>query len=194
MDYEVSLAYDDDEFGSDWDPTEDAAEEAKAVDSATGRLVVAILNGTVPTHAVGPSGSNSVEGRVPDIRPASNAEFQLMLCALEQAHAENNVHKGNLLSSIRQYISTCHKANPKTNVQRSSLSQWRAPDWAEKIKYDHETGTVKPSGLTKEQDRNQRAQGDCQAGPSLPQGCQLTWAHQQWCAQPTTGEHEFTQA
>ncbi|KIM72770.1 hypothetical protein PILCRDRAFT_15832 [Piloderma croceum F 1598] len=90
MDYEVSLAYDDDKYGSDFDPTENAAEEAKAVDSPTGRLVVAILNGTVPTRAVGPSGSNSVEGRVPDLHPASNAEFQLALRALEQAHTERN--------------------------------------------------------------------------------------------------------
>ncbi|KIM83094.1 hypothetical protein PILCRDRAFT_7508 [Piloderma croceum F 1598] len=36
MDYEVSLAYDDDEYGSDFDPTENAAEEAKAIDSPTG--------------------------------------------------------------------------------------------------------------------------------------------------------------
>jgi hypothetical protein len=113
MDYAALLAFDDDEFDSDFNPTENAAEEVKAIDSATGRLVVAILNGTVPTHAIGPSGSNSVEGRVPDIRPASNAEFQLVL---EQAHTENNVHKGNLLLSIRQYISNCHRANPKTNV------------------------------------------------------------------------------
>jgi hypothetical protein len=62
MDYDVSLAYDDDEWGSDSDPTEDAADEAKAVNSKTGQLVVTILNGSVPTHSVGPSGSNSVEG------------------------------------------------------------------------------------------------------------------------------------
>jgi hypothetical protein len=157
MDYEASLAYDDDEWGSDSDPTEDAADEAKAVNSKTGQLIVAILNGSVPTRAVGPSGSNSVEGRVPDIRPASNAEFRLALRALEQAHAENNVYKGNLLSSIRQYISTCHKAPKKTKVQLSSINQWRAPDWAEKVKYDRDSGLVIPSGLTKEQDRDKRA-------------------------------------
>ncbi|KIM88695.1 hypothetical protein PILCRDRAFT_2889 [Piloderma croceum F 1598] len=160
MDYEVSLAYDDDEYGSDFNPTENAAEEAKAVDSPTGRLVVAILNGTVPTCAVGPSGSNSVEGRVPDLCPALNAEFQVTLHALEQAHAERNVHKGNLLLLIRQYISNCHRTDTasRTTVQRSSLNQWRAPSWAEKLKYDPETGTVKPMGVTKEEDRNQRVQ------------------------------------
>jgi hypothetical protein len=152
MDYDVLLAYDDDKWGSDSDPTKDGAEEAKAVNSKTGQLVITILNGSVPTHSVGPSGSNSVEGRVPDIHPASNAEFRLMLCMLEQAHDENNVHKGNLLSSIRQYISTCHKAASKTKVQLSSLRQWRVPDWAEKVKYDHESGTVIPSGITKGQD------------------------------------------
>jgi hypothetical protein len=125
-----------------------------------GQLVVAILNGTVPAHAVGPSGSNSVEGRVPDICAALNTEFQLVLHALEQAHTKNNVHKGNLLSLIWQYISTCHKANTNMNVQCLSLSQWRAPDWAKKVKYDHKTGMVKPSGLTKEQYRNQRVQGE----------------------------------
>jgi hypothetical protein len=157
MDYKVSLAYDNDEWGSDSDPTEDAADEAKAVNSKTGQLVVAILNGSVPTHSVGPSGSNSVEGRVPDIRPALNAEFRLALRALDQAHVENNVYKGNLLSSIQQYISTCHKTTSKSKVQLSSLRQWRVPDWAEKVKYDHESGTVIPSGITKEQDRDQRA-------------------------------------
>ncbi|KIM82403.1 hypothetical protein PILCRDRAFT_7804 [Piloderma croceum F 1598] len=160
MDYEVLLAYDDNEYGSDFDPTENAAEEAKAVDSPTGRLVVAILNGTVPTCAVGPSGSNSVEGRVPDLCPASNAEFQLALHALKQAHAERNVHKGNLLLSIQQYISNCHRTDTTSQmtVQRSSLNQWRAPSWAEKLKYDPKTGMVKPMGVTKEEDRNQRAQ------------------------------------
>jgi hypothetical protein len=118
------------------------------------------LNGSVPNNTVGPSGSNSVEGRVPEIRPASMAEFHLATHALEQAHAEDNVYKSNLLSSIRHYISTCHKANPKTNVQRSSLNQWRAPEWAEKVKYDPQTGLMKPSGLTKEEDRNQRIQED----------------------------------
>ncbi|KIM75040.1 hypothetical protein PILCRDRAFT_13977 [Piloderma croceum F 1598] len=129
MDYEVSLAYDDDKYGSDFYPTENAAEEAKA-------------------------------GRVLDLRPASNAEFQLALRALEQAHAERNVHKGNLLLAIWQYISNCHKTDTasRTTVQRSSLNQWRAPSWAEKLKYNPETGTVKPMGVTKEEDRNQRVQ------------------------------------
>jgi hypothetical protein len=72
MDYEASLAYDDDEYGSDSDPTKNTVEEAKAVDSMMGQLVVVILNGSVPTHAIGTSGSNFVEGRVPDICPALN--------------------------------------------------------------------------------------------------------------------------
>ncbi|KIM71211.1 hypothetical protein PILCRDRAFT_17272 [Piloderma croceum F 1598] len=156
----ASLAYDNDEYHSDFNPTENAAEEAKAVDSAMGRLVIAILNGTVPTHAVGPSWSNSVEGRVPDLCPALNAEFQLALHALEQAYTERNVHKGNLLSSIRQYISNCHKTNTASwmTIQQLSLNQWRAPSWAEKLKYDPRTGMVKPMGVTKEEDQNQRAQ------------------------------------
>ncbi|KIM88524.1 hypothetical protein PILCRDRAFT_2752 [Piloderma croceum F 1598] len=152
MDYKALLAYDDDKYGSDFDPTKNAAEEAKAVDSPTGRLVIAILNGTVPTRAVGPSGSNSVEGRVLDLHPALNAEFQLALRALEQAHAERNVHKGNLLLSIRQYISNCHRTDTasRTTIQRSSLNQWRAPNWAEKLKYDPETGTEEKDGPTKQ--------------------------------------------
>jgi hypothetical protein len=119
MDYASALSFNDDEYGLDYDPIEDAAQEAKATCSKTAELVSAILNGIVPTHAVGPSGSNSVEGRVPDLRPASNAEFQLALRALEQAHAENNVHKGNLLLSIRQYISACHRTDTasRTTVQ-----------------------------------------------------------------------------
>jgi len=156
MDYDNALSYDDDEYDTDYDPAEAEAAEAKAADSACARLVVAILNGTVPTHAVGPAGSNSVEGRVPDIRPASDAEFRLALRALEQAHAENNAYKNNLLSSIRQYVSACHKAEHKSNVQRSAISQWRVPDWAEKIKYDPNTGTVKLAGYTKEEERNRR--------------------------------------
>jgi hypothetical protein len=108
----------------------------------------------VPTHTVGPAGSNSVEGRVPDICPASNAEFQLALRTLEQAHAKNNVYKNNLLLSIQQYISTCHKAEHKSNVQCLAINQWRVPDWAKKIKYDPNTGTVKLTGYTKEEERN----------------------------------------
>jgi hypothetical protein len=123
MDYEASLAYDNDEWGSDSNPTEDATEEAKAINSKMGQLVIAILNSSVPTHSVGPSGSNSVEGSVPDICQALNAEFQLMLRALDQAHIENNVYKGNLLSLIRQYISTCQKTASKTKVQLLSLRQ-----------------------------------------------------------------------
>ena len=176
MNYEASLAYDDDEWGSDSDPTEDAADEAKAVNSKTGQLVVAILNGSVPTHSVGPSGSNSVEGRVLDIRLALKAEFRLALRMLDQAHDENNVYKGNLLSSIRRYISTCHKTASKSKVQLSSLRQWRVPDWAEKVKYNHESGTVIPSGI-----------------PPLPQDLESTWTHRQRCAQPPSGEHEFPQ-
>ena len=110
----------------------------------------------MPTHSVGPTGSNSVEGRVPDICPASNAEFQLALHALEQAHAENNVYKNNLLLLIWQYISACHKAERKSNVQHSAINQWRVPDWTEKIKYDPNTGTVKLVGYTKEEERNLR--------------------------------------
>src|SRR5258705_237694 len=154
MDYATALSYDDNEYNTDYDPVKDKAAEAKATDSACARLVVAILKWTVPTHSIGPAGSNSVEGRVPDIRPASNAEFQLALRALEQAHAENNVYKNNLLLSIWQYISTCHKAERKSNVQRSVINQWKVPDWAEKIKYDPNTGMVKLAGYTKEEERN----------------------------------------
>jgi hypothetical protein len=162
MDYGSTLLLDDDEYGLDYDPIEDAAEEANTTTSKMAELVSAILNGNVPTHTVGPSGSNSVEGRVPDLHPALNAEFQLTLHALEQAHAESNVHKGNLLLSIRQYISACHRTNTASwmTVQRSSLNQWRAPSWAEKLKYDPGTGMVKPMGVTKEEDQNQRAQED----------------------------------
>jgi hypothetical protein len=162
MDYGSALLFDNDKYGSDYDTIEDAAEEAKATTSKMAELVSAILNGNVPTHAVGPSGSNSVEGRVPDLRPALNAEFQLALRALEQAHAKSNVHKGNLLLSIRQYISACHRTNTASRmaVQRLSLNQWRAPSWAKKLKYDPGTGMVKPMGVTKEENWNQRAQED----------------------------------
>ncbi|KIM76589.1 hypothetical protein PILCRDRAFT_12642 [Piloderma croceum F 1598] len=43
-------------------------------------------------------------------------------------------------------------------IQQLSLNQWRAPSWAEKLKYDPRTGMVKPMGVTKEEDQNQRAQ------------------------------------
>src|SRR5882724_1490221 len=74
----------------------------------------------------------------------------------EQAHAKNNVYKNNLLSLIRQYISACHKAERKSNVQRSAINQWRVPNWAEKIKYDPNTGMVKLVGYTKEEERNRK--------------------------------------
>ncbi|KIM72368.1 hypothetical protein PILCRDRAFT_16191 [Piloderma croceum F 1598] len=160
INYKTSLTYNDNKYNNNFNPTKNPTKKTKTIDSTTGRLIVTILNGTVPTCAIGPSGSNSVEGRVPDLHPASNAEFQLTLCALEQAHAERNVHKGSLLLSIWQYISNCHRTNTasRTTVQRSSLNQWRAPSWAEKLKYDPKTGTVKPMGVTKEEDQNQRAQ------------------------------------
>jgi len=150
MDYANVLLYDDNEYDTDYN----LVKEAKAMDSACARLVVAILNGTIPTHTVGPTGSNSVEGRVPDICPASNAEFQLAMHMLEQAHAEGNVYKYNLLLLIQQYISACHKAECKSNIQCSVINQWRVPDWAEKIKYDPNTGTVKLASYTKEEERN----------------------------------------
>jgi len=160
MDYKSVLSYDDDEYDKDYNPIKEQAAEAEALTSATGQLVSVILNGSVPTNTVGPSGSNSVERRVLEICPASMAEFHLTTRALEQAHAKDNAYKSNLLLLIRHYISMCHKVNPKMNVQHLSLNQWRAPEWAEKVKYDPQTGLVKPSSLTKEEDRNQRIQKD----------------------------------
>ncbi|KIM74950.1 hypothetical protein PILCRDRAFT_14013 [Piloderma croceum F 1598] len=127
-DYEASLAYNDDKYGSNFNPTKNAAEEAKAVDSTTGQLIVAILNGTVPTHTVGPSGSNSVEGRVLDLCRASNAEFQL---TLEQAHTERNVHKGNLLLLILQTNPLAHVTSqftpPTLSTTTHPSSHWVFP-------------------------------------------------------------------
>jgi hypothetical protein len=53
MDYANTLSYNDDEYDSDYGPVEEEPAEAKAMDSACARLIVAILNGTVPTHTAG---------------------------------------------------------------------------------------------------------------------------------------------
>src|SRR5882762_3760958 len=56
--------------------------------------------------------------------------FKHIEMSQEQAHTKNNVYKNNLLLSIRQYISAFHKAERKSNVQCSTINQWRVPDWA----------------------------------------------------------------
>ena len=144
MDYEAEMQFDDEEGDSDW---EDPAADAKAVDSHTARQVRAILQGSRQTHHAGGSGSSG--GRVPDIHPGTSAEFRYARNALEQAHRDNNANKKVLLACIRKYISSCHAATNKTRVQQSAIQGWRVPDWAEKMRYNPNTGGLESTGHTK---------------------------------------------
>src|ERR1700734_2449171 len=138
------MLYDNEEGDSNW---EDPADDAKAVDSHTAHQVRAILQGSRQIHHAGGSGSSG--GRVPDIHPGTSVEFRYARNALEQAHRDNNANKKVLLACIRKYISSCHAATNKTRVQQSAIQGWRVPDWAEKMRYNLNTGELGSAGRAK---------------------------------------------
>jgi hypothetical protein len=132
--YADALSYDD----SKWDDfdVDTSAKDARARESLVFRQVTAVLSGTSLTVPNG-SGSAFVEGRVMEIFPKTMAEFRLMQSALEQAHSENNPNMNDLLQIVCRYIGLCHKSTCKTDLQKSVIHQWRVPNWAEAVKYDH---------------------------------------------------------
>jgi hypothetical protein len=120
--------------------------------------MTAVLSGTSLT-VPNASGSAFVEGRVMDINPRNMAEFRLLRSALEQAHNENNPYTNDLLQVIRRFIGACHKSTRKTDLQKSVIDQWRVPEWAEAVRYDHTAQTVVSTGKTKMDLINQKISG-----------------------------------
>jgi len=151
--YADVLSYDN----SKWDDhdADTSADDSCARDSLAFRQLTAVLSGTSLTMP-NTSGSAFVEGRVMDINPQNMAEFRLLRSALEQAHNEGNPNTNDLLQIIRRFVGTCHKSTCKTDLQRSVISQWRVPDWAEAVRYDHTAQTVVSTGMTKMDCINQK--------------------------------------
>ncbi len=155
--YAYALSYDDSE-GDDFD-ADTSADDSRARDSLAFRQLTAVLSGTSLTM-LNASGSAFVEGRVMDINPRNMAEFRLLRSALEQAHNEGNPNTNDLLQIIRRFVGACHKSTRKTDLQKSVISQWRVPDWAEAVRYDHTAQTVVSTGMTKMDRINQKLQLD----------------------------------
>ena len=151
--YTDALLYDD----SEWDDfdVDTSAKDAWARESLVHRQVTAVLSGTSLSIPNG-SGSAFVEGRVMDIYPKTMAEFRLMRSALEQVHSKNNPNTNDLLQIVHQYIGLCHKSMCKTDLQKSVIDQWRVPNWAEAVKYDHVAQAVVSTGMTKMDRINQK--------------------------------------
>jgi hypothetical protein len=143
--YAEALLYDD----SEWDDfdVDTSAEDTRARESLVFRQVTAVLSGTSLTIPNG-SGSTFVEGRVMEIFPKTMAKFRLMRSALEQAHSKNNPNTNDLLKIVRRYIGLCHKSPCKTDLQKSVIDQWRVPNWAKAMKYDHVAQAVVSTGMT----------------------------------------------
>ena len=154
--YAEALLYDD----SEWDDfdVDTSAEDTRARESLVFHQVTAVLSGTSLTIPNG-SGSTFVEGRVMEIFPKTMAKFRLMRSALEQAHSENNPNTNDLLKIVRRYIGLCHKSPCKTDLQKSVIDQWRVPNWAKAMKYDHVAQVVVSTGMTKMDCINQKVSG-----------------------------------
>ena len=184
--YADVLLYDD----SEWDDfdVDTSAEDAQARESLVHHQVTAVLSGTSLSVPNG-SGSTFVEGRVMDIYPKTMAEFRLMRSALEQAHSENNPNTNDLLQIVRQYIGLCHKSTCKTDLQKSVIDQWRVPNWAEAMKYNHVAQVVVSTGMTKMDCINQKVPGH-----SVIAAHPNEVARPYYCGQtsPAHGELEFS--
>jgi hypothetical protein len=151
--YSELMAYNDDEYASDY--KRNAADKAKARDSLAYCQMTALLSGTslsIPNA----SGSSFVEGRVVDIHLQNIAEFTMMCNALEDAHKHNNTHMEDLLQVLHRLVTRCHRAPKKTDLQKSVIERWRAPEWAEALQYDPHTKTIVSTGMTKGKLNNQR--------------------------------------
>jgi hypothetical protein len=173
--YAEVLLYDN----SEWDDfdVDTLAKDAQARESLVFRQVTAVLSGTSLTVPNG-SGSAFVEGRVMEIYPKTMAKFRLMCSALEQSHSENNPNTNNLLQIVRQYIGLCHKSVCKTDLQKSVIDQWRVPNWAEAMKYDHVAQVVVSTGMTKMDRINQKVSGRSIQGSAEHAHLQLNLAKQ----------------
>jgi hypothetical protein len=173
--YAEALSYDD----SEWDDfdVDTSAEDARARESLIFHQVTAVLSGTSLTVPNG-SGSAFVEGRVMEIFPKTMAEFRLMRSALKQAHSKNNPNTNDLLQIIRRYIGLCHKTACKTDLQKSVIDQWRVPNWAEAVKYNHVAQLVISTGMTEMDHINQKVSGRSIQGSAEHARLQLDLAKQ----------------
>ena len=173
--YADALSYDD----SEWDDlnVDTSKEDAQARESLIFRQVTAVLSGTSLSVPNG-SGSTFVEGRVMDIFPKTMAEFRLMYSTLEQVHSENNPNMNDLLQIIHRYVGLCHKSTCKTDLQKSVIDQWRVPDWAEAVKYNHIAQAVVSTGMTKMDRINQKVSGHSVQGSAEHAQLQLDLAKQ----------------
>jgi hypothetical protein len=144
MDYEDLVDNYEGMSEEEWDRNRIAA-----LESNLARQVHTILNDERFSMPSGGSGSSFVEGRVRDITPENPAQFQFAVNALESAHRDQKVTAKYLLTAIRRYVTEAHKASHKTDTQRSAISQWRTPDWANMLKYDPVTQKVVSQGVTK---------------------------------------------
>jgi hypothetical protein len=117
--------------------------------------MTALLSGTSLT-VPNASGSTFVEGRVADIHPQNIAEFSMLCAALEDVHKHSNAHTEDLLI-LCWLVTRCHRAPKKTDLQKSIIERWRAPEWAEALRYDPYTETIISTGMTKGELNNQRA-------------------------------------
>ena len=113
-----------------------------------------------------------------EIFPKTMAEFRLMRSALEQAHSENNPNTNDLLQIVHRYIGLCHKSLWKTDFQKSVIDQWRVPNWAKAVKYDHVAQAVVSTGMTKMDRINQKVSGRSVHGSAEHARLQLDLAKQ----------------
>jgi hypothetical protein len=128
----------------EWDGNKIAATESNLAHQVHG-----ILNDECFSMPSGGSGSSFVKGRIRVITSENPAQFQFAVDALESAHRDQNVTAKYLLTTIHQYVTEAHKASHKTDTQRSAISQWCTPDWADMLKYDPVTQKVVSQGITK---------------------------------------------
>jgi hypothetical protein len=173
--YADALSYDD----SEWDDfdVDTSTEDAQARESLIFCQVTAVLSGTflmVPNTL----GSAFVKGRVMDIHPQTMAKFRLLCSALEQVHSKNNPNMNDLLQIICRYIGSCHKSMHKTDLQKSVIDQWRVPDWAEAVQYEHTAQVVVSTGMTKMDCINQKVSGRSVQGSTEHARLQLDLAKQ----------------
>jgi hypothetical protein len=117
--------------------------------------------------------------------------------ALKQVHSENNPNTNDLLQIVHRYIGLCHKSTRKTDLQKSVIDQWRVPNWAEAVKYDHVAQVIVSTGMTKMDYINQKVSGRSVQGSAEHARLQLNLAKQlgpYYCGQtsPAHGELKFS--
>jgi hypothetical protein len=73
-----------------------------------------------------------------------------------------------------------YATNPprKTDLQKSVIDQWRVPDWAEAVKYDHVAQAVVSTGMTKMDHINQKVSGHSVQGSAEHAQLRLNLAKQ----------------